>query len=356
MARNTIFDNVIRDKEYARKVVPLLTDGQVVKSTPLSVVSRCHICGDSKRHKNKKRLGIYETPDNSIHVHCFKCGYSSGLSFYLKEYWPTLYSQYLFDVFKEHGINKKTSYKEPEPIVDTRINYKNINEKLVEYIPLTELPEQHPIFRYIKHRQIPKNMWHRLGFTRHWKTLCNEVRPDTFPDIYNEHPRLVIPSFDKRGILKTINGRAFSDDQLRYQIVKVNDSVTKFFGEESVNLNKPIINVVEGPLDSLFVDNSIALAGATLDLKTFDYPKSSRVFILDNEPRHTDTIKRIQNYIKHGEQIVLWDKLPANYKNCKDINDMIMKGMTVESLNQYLKDNIVTGLTAQLRFDQWRKK
>ena len=356
MARSNIFDSIIRDREYARKVVPQLNNGQITKDLPLSIVSRCHICGDSKKNKSKRRLGIYETTSNDIHVHCFKCGYTNGFPFYLKEFWPALYSQYLFDTFKEKGIKHNKTYSKTQEVEESNINVNNINDKLIEYDSLTNLPDMHPIFKYVNHRLIPKKHWSRIGFTRRWKALSNEINPGTFDNIYKDHPRLVIPSFDKRGNLKTLNGRAFSENEIRYQIIKSNQHVNKIFGEEKVNVNKPFINIVEGPIDSFFVENSIALAGAMVDLKTFDYPKSKRVFILDNEPRHPDTIKRMQKFITAGENIVLWDKLPIEYKHCKDINDMIINGWTVEEVNKYIINNTISGLTAQLRFDNWRKK
>ena len=355
MSRNNFFNSIVRDREYARRVVPHLDNGQITKDLPLSIVSRCHICGDSKTNKSKRRLGIYETTDNSIHVHCFKCGYTSQFSYYLKQYWSSLYSQYLFDVFEEKGIQRYNNKPSAEA-EECKITCNNINTKLIEYDSLDKLPETHPIFRYVKHRRIPTEFYSKIGFTRRWKELSNEINPGTFEYINKDHPRLVIPSYDKRGVLKTLNGRAFSPDELRYQIIKAKPSANKVFGEERGNINNSIINIVEGPIDSFFVDNSIALSGAMINLKDFDYPKSRRVFILDNEPRHPDTINRMQKFIKAGERVVLWDKLPNAYKSCKDINDMILSGFSREEVNIYIKNNIISGLSAQLRFDAWRKK
>jgi len=346
------------DIKYARLLMPYLNDPVIVTEYPFNMKSRCKICGDSETNLNKKRFGIWQTPDNEIHIHCFKCDFSSPMGLFLKEHHPDLYKQYIFELFKESGIKSKKRISKPdnEILNDSSINVKNIESKLTHYSSLTSLNKTHPIFRYINHRMIPEKCWSRIGFTRHWKELANEVAPNTFEKIFNDHPRLVIPSFDKRGILKTINGRAFTDDQLRYQIIKTDKMMDKIFGEESVNMNKLYINIVEGPIDSFFVDNSIALAGAMINLKTFSYPKNKRVFILDNESRHPDTIKRIQKYIDNGEKIVLWDKLPIQYASCKDINDMVMNGMSIDSLNTYIKNNMINGLQAQLRFNNWKKR
>ena len=345
-----------RDIRYARLLMPNLDSPVIVTEHPFSMKSRCKICGDSTRNKSKKRFGIFQSPDNEIVIHCFKCDYAASMGYYLKTHHPHLYKNYLFDVFTEQGKpSKKSKIIKQQELIESKINVKNIDDKLNYYSSLSELDENHPIFKYINHRKIPKTQWHRIGFTRYWKLLSNEVAPNTFEQVFNDHPRLVIPSFDKRGNLKTLNGRAFTEDQIRYQIIKVEDNVDKLFGEEVVNVNKPIINIVEGPLDSFFVDNCLALAGAMINLNTFSYPKNKRVFILDNESRHPDTISRIQKYITNGERIVLWDKLPKQYATCKDINDMVMSGMTIEEVNSYIKNNAVNGLMAQLRFDKWKK-
>jgi len=92
-----------------------------------------------------------------------------------------------------------------------------------------------------------------------------------------------------------------------------------------------------------------------VDLKSFNYPKDRRVFILDNEPRHPDTKKRIQKFIDNNERVVLWDKMPIKYKSCKDINAMVMAGWPQKEINEYLENNIISGLNAQLRFNYWSK-
>jgi hypothetical protein len=108
----------------------------------------------------------------------------------------------------------------------------------------------------------------------------------------------------------------------------------------------------EGPIDSVFIPNSLAIVGGSMTLHDTPFPET-RVWVLDNEPRSKDTLKRIQNLIDAGEKVVLWDRI--RYRS-KDINDMIKKeGATAAEIEQYLKDNVVSGLMASHRFSNWSK-
>ena len=66
-------------------------------------------------------------------------------------------------------------------------------------------------------------------------------------------------------------------------------SKQKIFGLERVNYTQHIF-VVEGPIDSLFLDNCIAAGGADLTLDSKIDP-SKVTYIFDNEPRNKEIIK-----------------------------------------------------------------
>ena len=52
---------------------------------------------------------------------------------------------------------------------------------------------------------------------------------------------------------------------MRYITIMLDEDSPKVFGLDRVNETEPIY-IVEGPFDSLFLDNSIAMAGVTLIL------------------------------------------------------------------------------------------
>ena len=59
-------------------------------------------------------------------------------------------------------------------------------------------------------------------------------------------------------------GRAFHNPtQMRYITVMLEKDAPKIYGLDKINESKPIF-IVEGPFDSLFLDNSVAMAGSDI--------------------------------------------------------------------------------------------
>ena len=106
------------------------------------------------------------------------------------------------------------------------------------------------------------------------------------------------------------------------------------------------VYIVEGPFDSLFLDNCIAIAGADVPFMDCDF-----TIIFDNEPRNRELLKQIEKEIKKGHKVALW---PDSMKH-KDINDMIMAGYTKKQIQEIIEDNTFSGVAAQLRFAEWKK-
>ena len=155
----------------------------------------------------------------------------------------------------------------------------------------------------------------------------------------------MIPFRDEKGEIFAYQGRAFGSETPKYITIKLDEDANKIFGLDKVDKSKPIL-VVEGPLDSLFLDNCIAMAGA--DFNNFD---GDLTIIFDNEPRNKEICKQIEKILKQGRRIVIW---PDSIRH-KDINDMIIAGYTKEEIQQIITDNTFSGAAAQLRFAEWRK-
>ena len=165
--------------------------------------------------------------------------------------------------------------------------------------------------------------------------------------IKSEEPRLAIPFFDKDGRLTAISLRDYGNNPLKYILVKVNEDAPTIYGLDVINYNTTL-NVVEGPLDSLFLDNAIACAGTSFSkIKTLNLPED-RVIIVDNQPKNVEVCKILHNLIKEEEKVVIW---PDDVME-KDINDMILSGLAVQDI---ISNNVFHNLEAELRFTNWRK-
>lgn len=306
------------------------------------------ICGDSKTDEHKARFWAYPVKD-SIRVHCFNCDQDMWLSQYLKEFEQDLYREYLLEKRKEQVYEKA-------PVKKVEISDK-FKAKLpkIESLPTCErldtLPPAHPIIKYVNDRCIPKDKFKRLWFTMEWPKLVNSVNPGTYKHETNE-PRLVIPIFNKEKEIESFQGRALrKNDPRKYMTIKAHDEASKIYGLDTVD-DRKLVFFLEGPIDSLFVDNGCAITGGSLALEDVPFP-GNRAWIMDHEPRHPDTIKRMKKLIDNGESIVMWDKSPWP---SKDINDMIKNdGATAEQIDEYINANVCAGLVAKMRFSKYAK-
>ena len=140
-------------------------------------------------------------------------------------------------------------------------------------------------------------------------------------------------------------GRALGPSKIKYITIILKDGAPKIYGFDQVQEDRTIY-VTEGPFDSTFVQNSIALCGADGDLDRWGI--SNVVWIYDNEPRNSEIVGRIGNVIDRGESVVIW----PNGVTEKDINDMVMSGLDVQSV---IESNTYKGLQAKLKFNTWKR-
>jgi RecG-like helicase len=94
------------------------------------------------------------------------------------------------------------------------------------------------------------------------------------------------------------------------------------------------------------VENSVAMCGSDIDIRTFGW--SNYIWVFDNEPRNREIVNRISKTIDRGDQVVIW---PPNIEQ-KDVNDMILRGHNVMNV---LESNTYSGLKAKIKFNYWKK-
>lgn len=119
------------------------------------------------------------------------------------------------------------------------------------------------------------------------------------------------------------------------------------FGINRLDFSKTIY-VVEGPVDSLFLPNCIAVFTSAL----WRANMSDAVYINDCEPRNAQIVDQVKRCIDKGYKTVL---LPNQY-NSLDVNDIVMKYNLNESeLVKLVEQYTFSGLTAKMKFSQWRR-
>lgn len=300
---------------------------------------RCFYCGDSKKSKTKVRGYLYLI-GTTFNYRCHNCGKSISFKTFLKDIDPSLYERYVFEKFK--GNDRETLKLTPVKQKKIKTVKKSFDLPLI-----SELNTEHPARKYIEERRIPKEKFNQLYFTDKFKEWTNSQK-QTFKSLKYDEPRIIIPlSCD--GVIFGFQGRSLSkNSKYKYITIILDDSFPKVYGLDSIDWNKNVY-IVEGPFDSMFIPNSIAMAGA--DLTTFEITNKKDIdfiYIYDNEKRKKEIIDRMKKVIDKGHSIVIW---PDDLKE-KDINDMVLDDVSVLDV---IRENTFRGLQAKVKFNGWKR-
>jgi transcription elongation factor Elf1 len=293
---------------------------------------RCPICGDSQRNKNKARGYIYAVKNNT-NFKCHNCGASLSFNNFLKEIDLTLHKQYTLEKFKEGHTGRNFVVEEPKfdfkkPVFKKTLDLPKASTNLVAK-------------EYLEKRKLDPEKFYFANKFKEWTNSQKE----TFNTIGRDESRIVIPMYDENSNLIGFQGRSLGPNSVKYITVMISDDSPKIYGLDKVDPSKPIY-IVEGPFDSTFIQNSIAMCGADIDIGSFGW--SDYIYVFDNEPRNREIVNRISKTINRGEKIVIW---PSSIQQ-KDINDMVLAGLNVMDM---LKLNTYSGLEAKIKFNHWKK-
>jgi transcription elongation factor Elf1 len=292
---------------------------------------RCPICGDSQKNKNKARGYLYQVKNNT-NFKCHNCGLNISFNNFLKQIDPVVYKQYTFEKFKEGHTGKSFTVEEPK--------FKFEAPKFKPKLDLPKASTNTDAKKYLENRKLNSNNYY---YTEKFKEWTNSLQ-QTFDSIDKDEPRIIIPLF-YQNTLVGFQGRALGPSKVKYITVMLNDDAPKIYGLDEVQKTETVY-ITEGPFDSTFIRNAIALCGADGDLDKWNIHR--RVWIYDNEPRNAEIVNRISKRIDEGEQVVIW---PSTISE-KDINDMILSGRDVQSV---IELNTYSGLEAKLKFTTWKK-
>ena len=300
---------------------------------------RCPYCGDSQKSRSKARGFVYRKK-NDLFYKCHNCGTGTTIGNLIKYVDSKVHKDYIMERYQS-GV--KTNNPEPEFNFDVPIFRKKGVLKNLK--PISDLSTDHPARKIIDKRLIPPKSLSDLYLCESFFKFTNTLVPNKFPSLDGDHPRLLIPFRDEKGEIFAYQGRAFGKEEPKYLTIRLDDEATKTFGLDRIDMSKQIY-AVEGPLDSLFLDNCIAVGGSDLNKLESDV-----IIIFDNEPRNKEICKQMEFCISSYKKLVIW---PDSMKH-KDINDMIVAGYTKEQVQEIITDNTFLGEAAQLRFAEWRK-
>lgn len=305
---------------------------------------RCPLCGDSSKNSSKKR-GFFYNRKNEMYYKCFNCEVSIKFNTFLKDFDEIIYKEYRLEKFLDKQTKPKISTNQTKQQI-----FNDFSDLDLGIPNIKSLEENHIAKKYILERKIPKKFYKDLFFCDDFKTFIkkfnNKINVEKFPE---NDKRIIIPFRGFDGKIFAIQGRSISTfSKLKYITVKLNDQM-KLFGLERLN-RKKFINVVEGPIDSLFLENCVATADSNLEISEF-LGKENQVLIYDNQPRNKQIVKRIKTSIDNGFFVCIF---PPFVKE-KDINEMILAGYSKPHISKLIEQNTYKDVRAKLEFNNWKK-
>jgi hypothetical protein len=265
-----------------------------------------------------------------------------SLGNFLKDQAPDLYDQFILEKYRSGATGKgrhtpNPTYKSAKP---------NFVSKIADLESIADLNKKHAAREYLEKRQIPQEKLSSLYYTERFKTWINSKKPGTFQSLQNDRGRIIIPLIDKEGKWFGVQGRSLlPNSTMRYITIIFNEDKQKVFGLNHVKEDKPIY-IVEGPIDSLFLDNSVAMVGSDFDPRSCNW--SDYIWVYDNEPRNRQIVDRISSSIDRGDKVVIWPQSVTK----KDINDMILVGQDPQKT---IETNTYQGIQAKIKLTEWKR-
>lgn len=314
---------------------------------------RCPLCGDSQKDKTKSRGYLYQKKDSYV-FHCHNCNATQRFQTFLKHIDASLADEYSKEVFMDNkGFNQKPLT--PQKSIEVVSRPKFLTKGPLKSIKrVSQLPPSHPAKMYVDKRKIPTNYHYKLFYAPKFMTWVNTIIPNKFSEqaLLHDEPRLVIPFLDRDGNVYGFQGRSFRKDGVRYITIMIDTEKPKIFGLDAVDFNKKIY-IFEGPIDSMFVPNSLAMAGADMihAQSLLKLNPAKCVVVMDNEPRNEQITKRIGSFIDMGFNVCIWPQHVLQ----KDVNDMVLAGLRPADLKLIIDQSTYSGLGAKMALTGWKR-
>jgi hypothetical protein len=308
---------------------------------------RCPVCGDSTKSRSKTRFYFYEKGGHYF-VRCHNCDFGTTLGNFIRKLDESLYRQYCFETLADQKeLQPQLPKSEPKPRLK--------KAEVLEDIPtLSELPKDHAAVRWADTRRIPDDRRSLLYYTDNFFEVVSRIDPEAS---VGDDARILIPVFNPDGTLAGLQGRILKSTnqnrEIRYITIKADkDAPRMWYGLERVKADRPIV-VVEGPIDSLFLRNGIAMMGLSDPLGVPEgIPVDKLVYALDNEPRNPQVVEAMMKLIDAGRCVCVWDH---QVKGMKDINDMAMRNKRAVEIESMIKTCTYHGLAGRLAVSRWSR-
>lgn len=296
------------------------------------------MCGDSSRSKVKAR-GYFYLKGNDFFYRCHNCNYGTNLYNFLEKISPAYCREYALERWK-NGENGNSNYKKPK--IEIKFETKQKLNKAFDFPTVASLDDDHVCKKYVLKRRIPEKYHEILLYAEKFPTNISSK-------LEENDPRLFIPVYDEIGDLVSYQGRSLTNSSIKYITQHLLEK-NAWFGMS--DLKDGEVFVFEGPIDSMFIPNSVATLGMGNWSKIPEFLLGRKlIYVLDNEPRNKEVVKTMLDICNDKKNVCVW---PEKIKY-KDVNEMILAGYTPNQIKKIIIENTCSGPFCLFKITQWRK-
>lgn len=279
----------------------------------------CPVCREGKSWGRKKRL-FYVVKDN--YFHCHNCGWHSNPTNWIIEVSGSTFEDLIeeskeFDILPEDISNTNSKINETvsnilkQKLPEDSINLFDNNQ--VSYFKSNAIVQT--ALRYITNRKLdtacnkPKSLW---------LSLKDKVHKN----------RLIIPFYDDNNKIVHYQTRTLlkNDDKFKPKYLSKINSDKSVFNINQVDENLDRVYIFEGPIDSCFTTNGVAVAGITENSSKLytklqyeqlnKFPFQEKVIVLDSQWQDTASKNKTKFLLDAGLRVFIWPKnLGLKYKD-----------------------------------------
>lgn len=309
----------------------------------------CPYCGDSNDDVHKKRGNLFF---KNLMYHCFNAGCyrHTNLVELLKDYNQSIsnlndlnsfldyinenkYDKYVVSQVEESEIfGKFKMYGIPREVIKKKLNLKEISEcvKMQNYLKGRLLGNRFSEFMSNQ----DEDVLYIFNYLTKDTVIGWQVR--NFNELKNKNK---YQSFSIEKINDIVLKKPIMEDN---EIVMKMNTFSIYFGIMQADFSTEL-TVLEGPIDAMFIKNSIATCGIDKSIEIFEDMENVR-YLLDNDKVG---IKKTIELLKERKKVFMWKKLIKDFsinESIKDVNDLTKycwfnKSDAIKHINEYFTNN-----------------
>lgn len=295
----------------------------------------CPMCREGSSWLRKQRF--FFIPKKNL-CFCHNCGYSANPLKWVAD----VSGITIKEVLEEMGNN----------VVDISLEEEHKPKKVADTLPkdCINLFDQSQVDFYKNNKIVNK----AIDFIKNRKLLHAVNRPKalylSLTDSVHKN-RLIIPFFDDNDKIVYYQSRTIleNEEMFKPRYISKIGADKSVFNINLVNSNSEYIFVFEGPINSCFMKNSVAVGGIQensyqlftnfQEEQMNKYPFHKRIWILDSQWKDRAAFNKTKKLLELKEKVFMWPKEIG--KICKDFNDITMKLDKNEISTDFVMKNII---------------